>query len=1432
MASEGNSSEGTVESISVVIRIRPLNTRERGEDLALDIDEENSRIEAIEKDKKSNVGAAENNRANPSWKFDRVFGLNTQQGKFYDDVARSRVATTFDGFNATIFAYGQTGSGKTYTMEGAWDNPGIIPRAISQIFDTIVQITSRNPESMFLVRVSYLEVYMDEVKDLLGNDGKELKIREDTSNGLFFAKGLTEEVVGSAEDVAALLQKGVSRRTSGATNMNEHSSRSHAIFTFWIERQHAAKEEEALTGAKKEQGQVTVGKLNLVDLAGSERVAKTGATGVRAKQGQAINKSLTQLSIVIKALVDREADKRLGKKTHVPYRDSVLTRLLSDSLGGNSKTLMIAACSPAESNKEETISTLRFAAQVKSVKNKPKVNEDAKDAQLREMTEEIARLRAISGGGSGSGGASFKNEDAAAKMLQMVVRLALEKSRAKKQEKSFADAEAALMLGKELEKSEMEEKVADLENENRDLMKKLSIADSVNDDRLKVAAEEARLAAIEESEKEIRRIKEDVAKEIASAEERARKEADEIPRQKIAELETALKASQEDAKQRAEAEKETYYKATQEYEANLFKTKENSAKELEAAKQQAEKAIKEAEDARKSKTDLEAEVKAKEQANQEEAKLRIEAEKAVQEYETKMSEAKENSAKELEAAKQQAEATRKECDEAHHKNVELEAALQLKEDAYQEEVRLREEVRQKAAEEYEKMKSMESGANKDMAQAMQQAEAARQEADDVRKRNGDLEAALLAKEHTHQEEAKLKEETYHKATQEYEAKLSEAKENSAKELEAAKQQAEKAIKEAEDARKSKADLEAEVKAKEQANQEEANLRSEAEEEHRKYKLEVTSSLDAVKKELETAKQEREAARKDADDVRKSKIELSGVLQTTQADLQEAKANTNRLLADQQEKLTTKLAARHNLLVSELEAEKDKVETELEDARDRCEKYIAARADDAFRFNQLRDMAANQRQRDQRTIDMLNKDLADLQLEVARLNGRANDLLSRKKMRRLMVNSILNRLVGRILRKALHKWAALADYIPKIFPEQFGPFEMKPAIVEGLSLTINTGTCMYEVSFDSAPLADIPVRYGECVLNVGQLSPPHPITLSPQRRSYARIPPAATHMIWAYPLTGMAAVGQTTLDVDPALLFATFGGYVYCEEKNGEMNVVSTSAIATSAFQTGKDVYFCPPITWRPSFTKALSTAGRFQRMNIDTLEESGAKYYCWIHAGEVLVADDPLVADWEISTHGGFAYLFDEPGKPHPLDRFFGIWGGTGDGDEFLQLTATAESPRVLDRLSGQAAESTDDSWEDDFSVLPPPPPPFKTLPRSVSAGSLTRNDYHTDVEKVQISKDGPLGMSITRSGTSGMLIAVSVAAGGMAHSLGIQDGTALVDVDGGTLDPNLSGADFATILGFQPRPFNLGIRKPLNTLQGVTKAQEGFRHGAGGGGR
>jgi kinesin family protein 3/17 len=153
-------------------------------------------------------------------------------------------------------------------MEGAWDNPGIIPRAISQIFDTIVQITSRNPESMFLVRVSYLEVYMDEVKDLLGNDGKELKIREDTSNGLFFAKGLTEEVVGSAEDVAALLQKGVSRRTSGATNMNEHSSRSHAIFTFWIERQHAAKEEEALTGAKKEQGQVTVGKLNLVDLAG------------------------------------------------------------------------------------------------------------------------------------------------------------------------------------------------------------------------------------------------------------------------------------------------------------------------------------------------------------------------------------------------------------------------------------------------------------------------------------------------------------------------------------------------------------------------------------------------------------------------------------------------------------------------------------------------------------------------------------------------------------------------------------------------------------------------------------------------------------------------------------------------------------------------------------------------------------------------------------------------------------------------------------------------------------------------------------------------------------------------------------------------------------------------------------------------------------
>ncbi|OWZ18615.1 Kinesin [Phytophthora megakarya] len=314
-----------------------------------------------------------------SFTFDAAFGAQSTQQQVYDTAATEIVEAVMEGYNGTIFAYGQTGAGKSHTMEGYGDQPGIIPNSFKHVFDKVELSTVWNKR--ILVRASYLEIYNEEIRDLLSKDPKNaLDLKENADSGVY-VKGLTAQVVKDAAEIDHVMQTGKKNRSVGATLMNQTSSRSHSIFTIVVE----CLSEGSAGGDGKDH--VCVGKLNLVDLAGSERQSKTGATGDRLQEANKINLSLSALGNVISALVD-------GKSKHIPYRDSKLTRLLQDSLGGNTKTVMIANCGPADYNYEETLTTLRYASRAKNIKNKPKINEDPKDAMIREFQEEIEALKA------------------------------------------------------------------------------------------------------------------------------------------------------------------------------------------------------------------------------------------------------------------------------------------------------------------------------------------------------------------------------------------------------------------------------------------------------------------------------------------------------------------------------------------------------------------------------------------------------------------------------------------------------------------------------------------------------------------------------------------------------------------------------------------------------------------------------------------------------------------------------------------------------------------------------------------------------------------------------------------------------------------------------------------------------------------------------
>ena len=308
----------------------------------------------------------ENN--NYRFKFDRIFPPSSTQEDIYNFGVKGIIDSVLDGYNGTVLAYGQTSSGKTYTMQGEMNNnaaQGIIPRMIEHVFDFI----HSQEGSEFMIKVSMIEIYLEKIRDLLDLSRVNLQVRENFSKGIY-VDGCSERYVGCPEDVYAALKIGSNNRAQAATLMNEHSSRSHSIFILTINQNN------------KKEGFSKVGKLYLVDLAGSEKLSKTGATGPTIDEAKLINKSLTTLGRVIYNLTD-------GKSNHVPYRDSKLTRVLQESLGGNSKTCLIITCSPSIYNESETLSTLRFGLRAKKIKNKPKINKEVTVAELQKLVDKL-----------------------------------------------------------------------------------------------------------------------------------------------------------------------------------------------------------------------------------------------------------------------------------------------------------------------------------------------------------------------------------------------------------------------------------------------------------------------------------------------------------------------------------------------------------------------------------------------------------------------------------------------------------------------------------------------------------------------------------------------------------------------------------------------------------------------------------------------------------------------------------------------------------------------------------------------------------------------------------------------------------------------------------------------------------------------------------
>ena len=353
-------------NVKVMCRFRPIIQNEKKftkENCIISLSEDQVEIKS------------KNEYNNFTFHFDHIFNVDSTQKEIYEYCAKDLVDSVLSGYNGTIFAYGQTASGKTYTMEGIIDDPekeGIIPRMIKQVFKSIML---SNGDIEYMVKISIIEIYMEKIRDLLDLSKVNLNVRENKDKEIYI-EDLSEHYVSTEEDVMELIRIGSENRTTNRTNMNEISSRSHSLVVMTIHQKNI-KTLEAKSG-----------KLYLVDLAGSEKISKTGSTGITLEEAKIINKSLSTLGMVINALTD-------GKSTHIPYRESKLTRVLQESLGGNSKTCLIITCSPSQYNESETLSTLRFGTRAKKMKNKPKINKEVTVQELKLKVEKLEKLLVI-----------------------------------------------------------------------------------------------------------------------------------------------------------------------------------------------------------------------------------------------------------------------------------------------------------------------------------------------------------------------------------------------------------------------------------------------------------------------------------------------------------------------------------------------------------------------------------------------------------------------------------------------------------------------------------------------------------------------------------------------------------------------------------------------------------------------------------------------------------------------------------------------------------------------------------------------------------------------------------------------------------------------------------------------------------------------------
>lgn len=463
----------TRESVKVAVRVRPLSSKEIKEGFNT----------IVRMDKKRSCVYVKNPQGEElQYTYDYVYPADTRQEEIYENTAAPIVAGCLEGFNGTIFAYGQTGTGKTYTMDGIAEEPekrGIVPRAFEHIYDFATANAETHKVS---VSVQYVELYNEEIRDLLLSSKETpvpLKLHEHPQKG-FIIDGVKSMVANSFEEILKIQKVGFKHRKTRKTAMNDESSRSHSILTLVI---------ETLTEIDGSQ-HIRQGRLNLVDLAGSERVKKTKVEGDGLVEAASINYALMVLGNCISALTTKSSG-----KVHIPYRDSALTKILRDSLGGNARTLMIANIGPAEYNFVETISTLRYAERAKKIENKPSVNMDPKDALLLELQQEMQKLQEQVKGGP------IKMSPEQLKMME---------EQLENERKKLSESNTLEEAEKEKLKKELEHKRRKIDREKEKLEKHQKKLEELS--KYLVGGQTSLVQRTKEQDEEIQRAKENMAK--------------------------------------------------------------------------------------------------------------------------------------------------------------------------------------------------------------------------------------------------------------------------------------------------------------------------------------------------------------------------------------------------------------------------------------------------------------------------------------------------------------------------------------------------------------------------------------------------------------------------------------------------------------------------------------------------------------------------------------------------------------------------------------------------------------------------------------------------------------------------------------------------------------------------------------------------------